>query len=575
MKIQEDNVVEKEILQIKIGETLQRVTDIIKKSYGPYGSHTLISNKGNVPIFTKDGFSILEKIRFSEIIPANIYILLVQLSQKLVREVGDGSTSAIVTANSIYKHIADISNNFKRPKDFTDILKSIQDDVINIINEYFTISLEDMSPTKKLEILTNVASLSNNNDSDIGEQVAKIISKTNKYTSITIESAINDKDGITEIFKDGYNAKKYLAATPYIYGNNEQKTIELDSPIILAAYEIFDIHYSWITSLLQNISGKKIPLVVIYDTISQDVVDKYLEYVMSNRHNLQLYLVQTDSLSRDENLDKFNDMAVYINADPLTFSSITKDNVPNPNDVLGGCGKFVLSRKDGCSFIKGKGTLINHSERFDAHIKNIQDEYDRTSPSLKIARGSLKNRIAQLNATFCTIFVGGSTQEEKDTNKYLVEDSVLACRSVIEHGYTLGSNITPYYALSLLMSAYMFPDIKHDITFKSLKYKDNPNFGVILNKLLEAYNEVRYRDENGEGKTILHQFFSIMEKHETDIVARKAEILSNFAVYNIVTETTDNIFNSSVIASSKTDTEIIKTAFSIISLLIASNQFIS
>ena len=562
-----DNVIDGETLRTRIGDTLNRVTEIISKSYGPFGSHSFMSNRGDVPKFTKDGFSILEKIHFDDLIAQNVHILVQRLSQGLVRETGDGSTSSIVTANALFHQLKKMSFIDSNPKQFSTLLKAVQEDLEFIIEEFLAVRLEELSFEKRLEVLTNIATLSNNNDKTIGSEVARIINNTNAYTSVTVEASPYNVTGIQEVIKDGYSAKKYKASTPFIFKNVDENTIELESPVVLMAYELYDIHYAWIEGLLHNLSNANRSLVVIYDNMDKAVQEKYISYIMSNPE-IKLYLVNSDSLARDENIDRFNDLSVYLNCNPLEFSKISTDYIPKPNNVLGGCGLFKLNRQDGSLFVKGAGTIGENINKFQDYLYKLQSEYDELNPQLKIARGAIKSRIAQLNASFVTIFVGGSTQEEKDNNVYLVEDSVLACRSAIEHGYTLGSNIAPLFATRILLEIVINQTFPIKTRTMELVNSNNDLMVAVLNILdaiIYAYTRIH--------KTKPSINIPVEEKDYTEEETKEL-ILNNFQVLNLVTNKIENIKESTVIAPVKTDVAIVRTAFSIISLLLLSNQFV-
>ena len=162
------NILNRKKLKETIDETLSFLSNTLSNSLGPYGSTTIIQDRQLNHAITKDGYSILKKIYVEEEEARTIIDLVKKISRNLVRKVGDGSTSSIIVANSLYKALENEELAKISPKDLLDILDTISKFLEEEITNMAIPVSEDF---KELEY---VASVSTNNDRDMGKIIREV-----------------------------------------------------------------------------------------------------------------------------------------------------------------------------------------------------------------------------------------------------------------------------------------------------------------------------------------------------------------------------------------------------------------
>lgn len=562
------NVRDGKFLNTLVHDTFKEIRDIVSKSYGPLGANTIIADV-NKPKVTKDGFTILNSIRFSKVEQMYIFNLIRSISAKLVDKVGDGSTSAIMAGFNLYNELSEFAcgNDNYRIADVKNGLTKIQDMLIDIIQKEFKVSYDELTEERKLEILKHVATVSNNNDANIGEQIADIMYSLYNE-SCQVELKVNPKDNAPLIdydVKNGYSEKSYRMASPVILSKIEKVTIE--EPFIIQCDGIHEREYTNIAQMREEITtqyGHTKVLIVVCQYIDQDVYKDYVKFVIKSTAGgsntiPNLIIIESGMLSSASDVEKFNDLSVYLNTSTtkanMALSYVEDDEkddpVPDIASYVGMSKEVILMKDAGITFVGGYGETQNR-ERFDEHIKSLEEKLTELTniETASPERGRIKNRLMRLNGSLIRVFVGGRTFDEKENNKYLVEDSIYACKSVIQEGFTIGGNTTPLYATLVLLS-------------RSSAENDLSSLEVdLLMSIHSAYVSL----VKANGKLLESSEFKC-----NDVINNPKD---NLFIYNLVNDKVENINVTKILAPVNTDIEILKTSFSIITLLLTSNQII-
>jgi chaperonin GroEL len=562
------NVRDGKFLNTLVYDTFKEIRDIVSKSYGPLGANTIIADV-NKPKVTKDGFTILNSIRFSKVEQMYIFNLIRAISAKLVDKVGDGSTSAIMAGFNLYNELSGFAcgNDNYRISDVKNGLTKIQDILIDIIQKEFKVSYDELTEERKLEILKYVATVSNNNDANIGEQIADIMYSLYNE-SCQVELKVNPKDNAPLIdydVKNGYSEKSYRMASPVILSKIEKVTIE--EPFIIQCDGIHEREYANIAHMREEITtqyGHTKVLIVVCQYIDQDVYKDYVKFVIKSTAGgsntiPNLIIIESGMLSSASDVEKFNDLSVYLNTSTtkanMALSYVEDDEkddpVPDIASYIGMSKEVILMKDAGITFVGGYGETQNR-ERFDEHIKSLEEKLTELTniETASPERGRIKNRLMRLNGSLIRVFVGGRTFDEKENNKYLVEDSIYACKSVIQEGFTIGGNTTPLYATLVLLS-------------RSSAENDLSSLEVdLLMSIHSAYVSL----VKANGKLLESSEFKC-----NDVINNPKD---NLFIYNLVNDKVENINDTKILAPVNTDIEILKTSFSIITLLLTSNQII-
>lgn len=259
------NIISEEDTKEIINKVLNILSTSISKSLGPYGSTTIIRDIYNLDHkITKDGYSIASKISFKGNIANTILDLVQKISRTLVQEIGDGSTSCIVVANELNRNLNKffMDNRDIARKDILDFLDELQKELISYIRK-------EAKPLKDKETLAKVASISNNNDKELGNMVAEIYEELGFQGFINLELSPTEKT-YREITNGIEVNRGYIN---YVYvTENDKVTCRLDEPKILMVNDIIgEEDGAFICEMLTLCMASSIPLVIIAPDFSLEI----------------------------------------------------------------------------------------------------------------------------------------------------------------------------------------------------------------------------------------------------------------------------------------------------------------
>jgi len=228
-----DNIVKEKDYKDLSSMTLKVIADSLRKSLGYYGSSTIIEDKISGHIATKDGYTILSSLRFESPVARTIYEIIKKISFNLVQTVGDGSTSSVVIAESLFNTI---NNNLNgklsgyAPKEIFDGLKELEGYINENIKQFATPINES-----NFNIIQKIAEVSNNNDEKVGKNIYDIYKKIGKEGFIYLENSKDSTDSyeylnglefasgmIAEEFTTNKNKPEFSVKDPFIFMCNDR-----------------------------------------------------------------------------------------------------------------------------------------------------------------------------------------------------------------------------------------------------------------------------------------------------------------------------------------------------------------
>lgn len=555
------NVISEEYYQAEATKALNVISSSLKKSLGYYGSTTIIEDVALGNTVTKDGFTILRSLKFdSENTIANSLLRSIRdISQELVMEVGDGSTSAIVTAEAVFTAMTDGENTelFKKypPRIIYERLKELEARIVpRLVQKARPITEENF------EVLKHIAGVSNNNDDHMGNLLHEIYKHIGSNGYISIEGAIQGEDryeltngielGYGLIQQDfAYSANKFMSDyrnEPYIFlikGRLRQKDIDWFGPFL---------GFFW--------GNMKSPIVVVADGYDTDFVN-FLKINLNKNMNQGVSISPT-VFNTSKREAEYHDLAAYLGAKVLNLNEV--EDVLNPildplykgdpvncrlfiENYLGRSKEAYLDANT-TRFTEGRGSKEDVDVRIAAidqdmeYLKSISDKKD-VSKDLY----NLEKRKANLRGLIAKLFITGKTNLEIETRKYLIEDAVHASRSALQHGYLPGGNLSVPKVL------------------KSLKAKKGPYQELdarLIEILSESFQETFYG--------VLANSF--MSEEEQDAIV--GTCVAKNKVYNLKTRKYENDATTKIINSVRTDIRILESVISIIGILVTSNQYV-
>ena len=560
------NIIDEAEAKEKIRSTLSKIAQEVSRSLGPYGSTTIIEDRLGDHYMTKDGYTILKAMNYNYDISRTVLDIVKKISKSLVRTVGDGSTSSVIIANELFGSINTISEKLElAPQDILEIFNVLAEKFEELILEHATqITDENFDET-----ITKIATISCNNNQESGKLFCDIFKAIGRYGFINLENGKSSKDyfekvqGI-EVPRGWINAR--------MANQSDRISVEYENALVFMMNDMMsDDEIDVIAGMMDTICIKQnVPLILIATNYTSSVKSFFDANLQKNKH-LPVVAIDIDA-STKRGRERFEDLALALGCLYYDkFNGMEKIKDFSIKD-LGKCKRFKGDDLKSI-FIDGDGYTSN-AEKLQEHIKNLEDEYQRLQHMDEIHDNretdlfQIKKRIATLTSSMATLYVGGNSEMERTTRKFLMEDAVYACRSSIEHGYVVGGNLI----LPKLIDKYETDIITKTISDKRLEYLFN-----IYETVLSFSNAIKF---------ILDTVFSAFKKsfltvlENAHINKEKAEeiidtCLMEDKIYNVKLRRYENDNETNVINSAQTDIEIIKASFSIIGLLATSNQFIT
>lgn len=543
------NVVKESKLREVQLATLKLVKEVLSNSFGPMGSNTVIKKDNVATQYTKDGHTILSNLHLNGSIESTVVDELCDLTRHIVKEVGDGTTSAVILSSLIFEKLCEMKTEGMLP---ADIIKNFQDRVDLICEK---IKANGKSAT--IDDIYNIALISTNNNIEVAQNIKNIyeeygldvfidvgISNTQDnlvkaYDGMTLETGysdscyVNNKDGSSRI----RNARIYVFEDP------------IDTPEMIGLFE--SIVYS---NIYGPMSGDErftevIPTVVMAPKLTRDLttyMDRLVEFMYKAPiDNRPPFLLITNIYQ----VDQFMDIAMLCKAklikkyiDPnLQQRDIENGSAPTPETVASFYGMADLVEADAIKtkFINPLGmykdeSKTEYSDTFNALLNQLEAELKVAYENNEDANvtGTLKRRINSLKANMVDFLIGGVTVADRDALRDLVEDAVLCCRSAVKNGVGYGAN---YEAFKVLSELYDGKD-------------------VFLSTLYQSYIEI---------ECLLYSSIGLDEVN-VDIS------LNEGCPINLRTKEYDH----KVLTSISSDITILETISKIVTLMFTSNQFL-
>ncbi len=501
-------------------ETLSKA---VKVTLGPKGRNAILDKKFGSPTITKDGVTVAKEIELEDPFENMGAQMVREVASKTSDVAGDGTTTATVLAEAIYKKglkfVAAGANAIS--------VKRGIDRAVEVIVE----KLKGMSkPVEKEKEIQQVATISANGDSEIGKTIAEAMQKVGKDGTITVEEAKGIETTL-DVVEGMQFDKGYLS--PYFITNPESMECIMEEPYLL-------IHEKKISSmndllpLLQKIVQTGKPLVII----AEDIEGEALATLTINklRGTFQCCAVKAPGFG-DRRKAMMADIAILTGG---TFISedlgLKLEGVDL--DVLGRAGRIVID-KDATTIIEGKGKskdIKGRVEQIKAEIERSTSDYDREK---------LQERLAKLAGGVAVIKVGAATETELKEKKARVEDALHATRAAVEEGIVAGGGV------ALLRCESALDD---------LKLKGDEKIGIqIIREAIEAPTRMLCDNAGVEGSIVVER----IKSQET-----------NFG-YNVATDKYEDLVAAGVIDPTKVTRSALQNAASIAGLLLTTECMIA
>ena len=570
------NVVSEEKLKKVQEKTLTMLKDFLAKTYGPMGSYTSIIKGDTIKTvtsdFSKDGLKVLKNIIFDSPLEMSMQAELCDICQYVVKQVGDGTTSAVILSALIYSEMLKIKQTTSIPprklvKMFQDVVKACQK------------SIESKARDITLDDIYKICMISTNGNETVSKQIQSIYEEYGFNVNIDVNIS-NDENTKIKIY-DGLTINSGYSDPAYI-NNKINGTADIHNAKVYAFQDPIDtpemirfLEKIVVDNIFTPLEDKEemIPTVIVAPMISRDgsgLLTKLVQYLYNfdkdNMNNLKPpILIVTNISGTDEaialdieQLCGCKYIKKYIDPEVQRHEQETGD-APTFENIHEFAGEAELVSADNAKtkFINPKSLLEEDNKVYDRLVSFLKAEIKRATEDNEdsLTIGRLKKRLNCLEANMIEFLVGGISISDRDALRDLVEDAVLNCASASENGVGRAANFEGLSAIYKLYSEnYKTEDwsVDTDITVK------------IEAAILKAYYNAAY---------ILYGSV-IEEKDIHDIIVKSIENDEPFNVIDLFNaKNLNNVTpKGDVLCSIKTDAVILDAISKIITMMVTSNQ---
>ena len=408
---------------------VDQLANAVKVTLGPKGRNVVIDKKFGAPQISKDGVTVAKEIELSNKIENLGAQMVKEVASKTNDDAGDGTTTATVLAQSM---VTVGLKNVTAGANPMDLKRGIDKAVIKVIENLRAQSKEVGDDLQKIE---QVATISANNDTEIGKLIAQAMGKVKKEGVITVEES-KGTDTSVEVVEGMQFDRGYLSA--YFVTDTEKMECVVESPLIL----IYDKKISTMKDLLPILeatlqTGK--PLLII----AEDVDSEALATLVVNklRGSLRVSAVKAPGFG-DRRKEMLEDIAILTGGTVISEEKGLKLEGATI-DMLGKAEKITID-KDNTTIVKGAG----EKKLIDARVAQIRAQIETTTSDYD--REKLQERLAKLAGGVAVLYIGAATEVEMKEKKDRVNDALSATRAAVEEGIIPGGGVAYVRAMSAL-----------------------------------------------------------------------------------------------------------------------------
>jgi chaperonin GroEL len=415
------------------------LADAVKVTLGPKGRNVVIEKKFGSPTITKDGVTVAKEIELKDGLENMGAQMVREVASKTSDVAGDGTTTATVLAQAIYregvKTVAAGANPMAMKRGIEKAVALVCGAYDKKTGERAKGELDKFSKPVSGEMIAQVGTISANNDETIGHIIAEAMKKVGKDGVITVEESKTLETQL-EVVEGMQFDRGYLS--PYFVTDPERMEVALENAYILINEKKISSMKD-LLPLLEQIAKSGKPLIII----AEDVEGEALATLVVNklRGTLQVAAVKAPGFG-DRRKAMLQDIAILTGGKAITEDlGIKLENV-QVSDL--GQAKKITIDKDNTTIVEGKG---KHAE-IEGRVKEIRSQIDKTTSDYD--REKLQERLAKLVGGVAVIKVGAATETEMKEKKARVEDAMHATRAAVEEGIVPGGGVALARCVSAL-----------------------------------------------------------------------------------------------------------------------------
>jgi chaperonin GroEL len=395
------------------------LADVVKVTLGPKGRNVILEKSFGAPTVTKDGVTVAKEIELEDKFENMGAQMVKEVASKTSDTAGDGTTTATVLAQAIYREGSKVVAAGANPMD---VKRGIDLAVEEIVKELKKLT----KPTKDQKEISQVGRISANNDETIGNIIAEAMNKVGKEGVITVEEA-KGMDTTLDVVEGMQFDRGYLS--PYFVTDPEKMETVLDNPYILL-YEKKISNMKDMLPILEQIAKMGKPLLVV----AEDVEGEALATLVVNklRGTLKACAVKAPGFG-DRRKAMLEDIGILTGGKVISEDLGIKLESVKLNDL--GQAKRITIDKDNTTVVDGAGD----KDDIEARVKQIRVQIEETTSDYD--REKLQERLAKIIGGVAVINVGAATETEMKEKKARVEDALNATRAAVEEGIVPGGGV--------------------------------------------------------------------------------------------------------------------------------------
>ncbi|NLH56778.1 MAG: chaperonin GroEL, partial [Rikenellaceae bacterium] len=497
---------------------VDQLSNAVKVTLGPKGRNVVIEKKFGSPQITKDGVTVAKEIELSDAMENVGAQLVKEVASKTGDDAGDGTTTATVLAQSIVnvglKNVAAGANPM-------DLKRGIDKAVAKVVEQLKKQSIEIGDDYTKIE---QVATVSSNNDFEIGKLIAEAMKKVKKEGVITVEEAKGIETTV-EVVEGMQFDRGYIS--PYFITNPDKMEAVLENPFIL----ITDKKVSTMKDLLPVLepvaqNGRSLLI------IAEDVEGEALATLVVNklRGSLKIAAVKAPGFG-DRRKEMLEDIAILSGGVVISEEKGLRLDAAKL-DMLGSAEKISLD-KDNTTIVNGAGNkeaIQKRVSQIKLQIENTTSDYDREK---------LQERLAKLAGGVAVLYVGAATETEMKEKKDRVDDALSATRAAVEEGIIPGGGVAYIRSIDALDS------------IKGANQDEVTGIQIVKRAIEEPLRQI-----------------AINAGQEGSVVTQKVKEGKDDFGYNAYTDKYENLLKSGVIDPTKVARVALENAASIAGMLL-------
>jgi len=507
----------------KILRGVNVMADAVKSTLGPRGRNAILEKSWGSPNVTKDGVTVAKEIELEDRFENLGAQMLKEVASKTSDVAGDGTTTATVLAQAIYREGIKMLAAGHSPMD---IKRGIDGAVEAVVGELRGLA----KPTKDKKEIAQVGTISANNDSTIGNIIAEAMEKVGKEGVITVEEAKAMETSL-DVVEGMQFDRGYLS--PYFVTDPERMEVSLDEPYILINEKKIS-NMRDMLPLLEQVAKMGRPLLIV----AEDVEGEALATLVVNklRGTLTACAVKAPGFG-DRRKAMLEDIAILTGGQVISEDLGLKLEGVTLND-LGRC-KRVSIDKDNTTIVDGAGS----KEKIEGRVRQIRTQIDETTSDYD--REKLQERLAKLVGGVAVINVGAATETEMKEKKARVEDALNATRAAVEEGVVPGGGVAYLRCLKAV---------------DALKLEGGLSVGakIVRRALEEPIRQI-----------------AVNAGHDGSIIVDKVMAQSGGFGFNAATEVYEDLFEKGVIDPAKVTRLALQNAASVAGLMLTTEVMVA